>query len=869
VTPVFTKLLLRLVLRGEGSEFVLGDMEEDYRTLLEREGRRAANAWYREQAVASAFAWINRGGEAVMRGLLRDVRYGARALVRSSGYSAAAALTLGLGLGGAVAVIALGRTLSSPLPFPDAHELVAVWETRGGGRRSVAPANYIDWRQASSMFSGLAAHDTRSASMTVDGVASRGGVAVVSGNFFAVLEVDAALGRTFRPELNTAFSGREAVLSHARWTDQFGGDPSVIGKTFQVDEVSYEVVGVAPAGLAFPTPDTDAWLRSPTEAPEIAGFPGDLTVMRDAWYFEVFGRLDDGVALSAATAEMDAISTRLAETFPDTNATAGTDLVSLLEQTVSGFRATLIALALAVALVMIAAMVNVTHLMLARSEARAEEMSVRTALGAGRKTLLRQVATEGGLLGFAGGGVAVVFAYGAVAAGTRWLSSTLPRAHEVSVNASTSVAALLLGTCAGVAVALVAHMAQRRSTRSLNSSGSRTLAGASAQKGLVAMQVAAAIALLAGAGLLGRSLQGLAAVDLGIAADEVVTLRVAVPDARGRAYTERLQEYDRLALAVGSLPGVESVGYGASSPLTVGPRAGVFMLGEERPFDPPDAGWQPVTSTYFDALGMTLLDGRGFETSDREDSPDVGIVNEALVRAAFAGADPIGKQITIGLDGHDRPITIVGVVADTRTRGPAAAPAGVLYRPISQTTRHSATTAFFAVRSSIADGALMSRVRDEIRATAPSLPVYGEALGTDLARPFRAAQATLLGVLAVFAVTALLLGAVGVYGVAAYSVRRRRREIGVRMALGADRTNVVGHVVKSGLLQAAVGVPFGIGLTWALGRALSSVLFAVEPADVRSLAAACVVVLGVATLALLIPAGSAARTDPAAATRGD
>ena len=775
-------------------------------------------------------------------------------------------LTLGLGLGGAAAVGALAESLLRPMPFPEADRLVVASEVRDGRVSSVAPANYLDWRQSASSFTGLAAQDTRSVSLTVDGVATRGDVANVSGNFFEVLGVEAVLGRTFDPSFDSAFPRREAVLSHSTWTDSFGADRRALGHTLQVEDVTYTVVGVAAPGLEFPASGLSAWLRTPTEAPEIAGFPGDLTELRDAWYFQVFGRLADEVDLPAAQAEMSVIGSRLALLHPDTNESSGVALVPLLEETIAGFGSTLLALTIAVGLVLLAAVTNVTHLVFARSAARVGENSVRIALGAGRASLLRQSLAEGLLIGLGGGLLGIALARLGIEAGTATLGPWVPRASELAMRPTTIGLVIVLGALVGMGVTAVTQTRTSLRPAALRSRQPHRRPGF-ARHGLITAQVAAAVALIAGAGLLARSVQQLSAVDLGFADGSVVTLRVALPDARARAYEERLAVYDRLRDAVASVPGVEAVGYGTSSPLSQGIQAGLLFAEQPGDRNPPSVGWQPVTPSFFEALGIPVRRGRSFNSGDRPGSVEVGVVNEALARSVFGGEDPIGRQVTIGLDGHDRPITIVGIVGDTRTRGPALPPAAVLYRPIAQTDRHSATTAFFAANVSSADAIVLAKVRDALRTADASLPVYDEALGTEMARPFRRTQASLLSVLGMFALTAVLLGAVGVYGVTSYAVRQSRHEIGVRIALGATRKDVMRHFVLRGLLRASTGVPVGLGLTLLLGNALGTVLVDVPPADPVILGLGSLLVLGVTAVALFLPARSAAGTDPATVTK--
>ena len=802
-----------------------------------------------------------------MEGTTRDLRQAVRGLVRAPGYTLASMLTLALGLGGAVAVLALGESVLRPLPFPNSDRLVAVSEVYQGHTRSAAPADYLDWRRMSKSFQGLAAYRTRSASLTFGGKAQRVRTAEGSGNLFQVLGVAPALGRTFDPTLDVGFPAREAVLSHALWADALGGDSGAVGRTFRVDDLTYEIVGVMPAGFAFPDPSVQVWLRSPREVPEIRGFPYDLLAARDAWYFDVVGRLADGVALPAAAAEMDAIAARIEELHPDTNAGTGVRLTPLLDETVAGFRPTLLALAVAVLLLLAAACVNVAHLALARSAAREESLAVRVALGATRGALVRHVLAEGWIVGLGGSLAGVALAVAAVRGTVAVFGATLPRAADVAVRPEIVAAALLLGVAVTSVITLLTFRApQADPAGRLRSRGG----GSRTRDGLVVAQVAAAVALAAGSVLVGRSLLNLSHVDPGFGTHDLVTLRVSLPDARLRTYQERLQVYRDLASRLASVRGVTAVAVGSTGPLAMGQSADVFKAGALDERDPPSASWQPVEPGYFSALGIPLLEGRAFTASD-VDGPYVGVVNETLARLRFPGEDPLGRQITIGLDGHDHPITIVGVVGDTRTRGPALAPGAVLFRPMGQTGRQgfSADAVFLAVRAPGSPPSLPATLREVIHQAAPGLPVYAVAWGNDLMQPFLQGSAGILLVIGAFAATTLLLCAVGIYGITAYLVRQRRRDFGIRLAVGADAARVRREVMGRGVGRAALGIPAGFLLTFVLGRALGAALFGVGVTDVPTYLTAGSLVLAVAAAALWSPARAAARTDAASVLRGE
>lgn len=798
------------------------------------------------------------------------LRYATRGLVRTPVFTLATVATLAVGLGGVAAIGTLAQSLLRALPFPEADRLVAVWETRDGEERFVAPANYLDWRRELESFQGrLAAHSVRGASLTVDGVAFRTTVAMVSGNFFEVLGVQPTLGGGFDPGLNTSFPERQVVISHETWVDWFGGDDDVLGQTLLVEDESYEIVGVASKGLSVPDPGLAAWVRSRSEAPEIRFIQGDLSSLRDAWYFQVIGRLADGTTLPAAQSEIGALAARLEAIYPESNEGHSALIRPLLDEMVGDFKPLLASLAAAVLLLLLAAVVNVSHLASGRRAEKAAEAAIHVALGAGRARLVVPVALEGALLGLVGGLGGVLLAGLALDRALPGFTTVVPRAQEVSLNAAGVTAVLALATALGVGISMAAFAAAGGARPSATRLRGGERVGSWRGQWLIAAQTAAAVALLASAGLLGRSLWTLGQVDLGFDAEDIATLRIAQPDAWIRSYDERIAVFEDLRSRVSEIPAIEAVAFSARSPLTMGAQAGLRVVGWDRPDEPGSVSWAPVHPDYFAALGVEILSGRGFNASDAPGSMEVAVINQALARSVFPGDDAVGRTVSIGLDGHDRPLTIVGVVSDTRTRGPASPPGPVLYRPIAQTDGYAAESVLLVARIPSATPADLAGIREAVRAVRPDLPVYAEALGTELAADFHGTQASLLRIVGVFALAALLLGAIGVYGVTAHATRRRRREIGVRMALGATRERILSQVVGSGLIRVAWGVPVGVLASTAVGQGLRSALVGVTPLDPIVLGGVCLIVFVVSAGALFLPARNAASTDPTVATRAE
>jgi len=859
--PRLSRLLLHLFVRGDDAEFILGDLQEDFAQLARTDGPRVARAWYRSQVLSTIGARLRRRPVS-LTAWIREGRLALRSIRREPGYVLTTVATLAIGIGGAVLVGGLATTVIRPLPFPEPDELFAVWETRDGEQRWVSPANYLDWRRSSRAFEGLAAHDTRSASITVGGSASRESVAVVSGNYFSVLGIGPVTGRGFDPALDVAFATREAVLSHEGRTRSFGVGDEVLGQTILVEDLTYVVVGVMPPAFSHPESGLYAWLRSPTEAPEIRGFPGDVTTMRDAWYFRVVGRLAPGISPEVARAEMDAVAARLAQEYPETNESAGVNIVPLLDQTTAGFGSVLLALGLAVVLLLVAATFNVLHLTLARAEARRSAMAVRIAIGASARDLRRGLLVEGWLLGALGGLFAILGAGLGLDLVTRRLGDAIPRASELGLTPGLSAAGLSLALVVASFIKLVAWIRTRPGSDLRSRLTTRSDGGL-----LVSVQVAVSIAVLSGTAVLASSIADLGRVDLGFSTDNVSTMRIAIPDAPARSYAERLVIYRDALQAVLSDPAVAAAGLGSDAPIAMGLRANVQIVGEAVERDAPDSGWQPIDAGYFGALGMALLQGRSISATDGPQSEDVAVVNETFVRLVLAGRQALGARVTMGLDGHDRPLTIVGVVADTRTRGPAEAPGAVLYRPIDQTTRFSATSIFLVARGSSSAGASPPAIGRIVRAANPELPIYAEASGAELVRPFRATQAMLLVIMAAFGTTALGIGLVGVYAVGMHTVRRQRREIGVRLALGATARRVTREVLTRGMKAAMIGVPPGLLLAAAGSRTIDGLLFGARASGFGAPALVAAAVLAATATALVAPARLAATTDPASMTK--
>jgi len=811
-----------------------------------------------------------------MNTLFQDIRYGIRMLAKSPGFTAVAVITLALGIGANTAIFSVVHAvLLKPLPYKDAGRLVIVWEQnpeRGWHRNIVSAANFLDWRRQNDVFTQMAAIDPQRAfNLTGTGNPEEVWGERTTTNFFTLLGVRPFMGRNFLPEEDKPGGPRVVILSYALWQRRYGGDANLVGKQISLNNESYRVVGVMPSGFYFP-PFWREW------AGEL-WVPGlDLSnPVRTAHEYIAVARLKPGVSLAKAQAEMDTIAQRIVQQAPDDKGW-GVDLVGSREQAVGEIRRPLLVLFGAVGFVLLIACANVANLMLARSAGRDREIAVRTALGAGRGRLVRQFLTESVLLAFLGGTLGLVVApwiirvlaavSGSSALGL-WGSADLA---DVRVNAGvlafTLTVSLATGILAGLAPALSASTHNlNRSLKEGGRSGSEGVHHHRLRSLLVVSEFALALILLAGAGLMIRTLILLSRVDLGFNPRNVLTMRITLLGPRYQEQRAQAEFFTRLLERVKELPGVQWAT--VSRGLPVEGWDGWGFVTEDNPSPPPnetpDANYQVVAPDYFRAMGIPLLVGRFFTEHDTQQSLPVVIVNEELARKQWPGRDPIGRRLRVNEPGKPW-LTVAGVVGNVKTEWPDQEPRGEFYLPYTQypwdlAPRH------FIVRTAMNPTTVAAAIQREVAALDKDQPVsdvrtlesvVGEAVG-----PQRFAMI----LLAAFAALALALASVGIYGVMAYSVSQRTHEIGIRMALGANRSNVLGMVFGQALGLALAGA--GVGLAGALGltRLLSSLLYGVRPSDPLTLALVTLALVGVSAFASYIPARRATMVDPIEALR--
>jgi predicted permease len=802
--------------------------------------------------------------------LRQDARFAFRQLRRNPGFTLIALVTLALGIGANTAIFSVVRgVLLRELPYQSPDRLIRVFSRFEEGATSVSPMDFTDWQRQATTFSALGASTDGTINLAGSGNAERYTQAHVTANMFQILGVRVRLGRTFAPGEDARGAPRVVILSEGLWRSRFGADPAIIGKSVTLDGFPTEIVGVAPAAMRYPYP-VDMWLTMRFSEKDVTD------ANRGSRWLAVIGRLAPGATLARAQAEMNAIAVRLAERDPNHNAGYSTYLVALRDQMVGPVRPALIVLLAAVGLVMLIACANVASLMLGRTAARESEIAVRTALGAGRGRLVRQLLTESSCLALVGGVLGLALAVW----GTRVLlalaPTDIPRLYDVRID--TSVLAFTVGTTVLAALifgsipALHASAAETALQLRTGDRGSRTKPGsARARSALVVAEIMLALMLLAGAGLLIKSFSKLRDVNPGFDATHVSTFTVALPSVRYETIAQQRAFATTLLDQVHRISGVDSAAITFGLPLS-----GLsFQLSFDvagRPAPPPNAEPRAqvriVSPAYFATIGIPLVRGRSFTAVDREGSPRTLVISQETARRYFPGEDPIGKRIRFGWnrDGDHLGGEIVGVVGDVRQRGLDADVTPHVYAawdqwPVEEVTVVMRTRGDPAVPLKAAQRVVMAIDRD--------IPVYDAfTLESMVSRALGQPRFYVL-LLSVFASLALVLAVVGIYGVIAYTVQQRTREIGIRIALGASRERVVSMVVRRGLILAAVGVALGTAGAWAMARVLQSLLFGVSARDPMTFAAVAALLGAVALLASWLPARRAARVDPLVAMRAE
>jgi len=789
--------------------------------------------------------------------LWQDLRYAVRMLRKNPGFTMVAVLTLALGIGATTAIFSVVyAVLLRPLPFKDPGRLVMVWETwdkRGEDRVVVAPANYADWKDQSKTLERMTAIWWFGSTITINGEPTDIRSVRVSSDFFEALGVWPARGRAFSAEEQTHDGFRVAILSDSLWR-KLGGDPALVGKTVQLDRKPYTVIGIMPPGFNFPSED-DAWFP----------LPNDTVVgqRRGDHFLRVIGKLKAGSSIASAQREMDTIAARLRQAYPKENGSIGlgANVISLQEQTVGEARRALLMLLAAVGCLLLIACANTANLMLARVAARQREFALRLALGAGRWRVIRYVLAESTLLAAAGAGLGVAWAYLGVRAFVAFDPVKLPRIQEVAVNPGMLLFTLLVAVSTGVLCGLAPGLWSSRpdlnkslkdASENLSGRPSPTLA----RSALAVIQITLSMVLLTGGGLLLRSFIERVSVPLGFQPDGV--LAVELPWSIN-------SQIDGLLERLRALPGVESAGAAASFPYG-GPNTSAPIEIEGRPLtaaaEELDAGMTPVTPDYLRAVGMTLRAGRFIAASDTATAPRVAVINEALAHRYFPGQDPIGKQFRFWGNPW---YTVVGIAGNVKGFGVDGEPMPNVY--LSRLQADWGNPVYVMIRTAVPPASIARVVREEIRSWNKSVVIGTLTPIQDLLAESVTVPHFYMVLVLAFGALALTLAAVGLYGLLNYSVARRTHEIGVRMALGAERGDVLEMILRQGFTLILTGVGLGLAAAWASVRAIESMLFRVHPRDAATFGSACLVLIIVGLLACYLPARRATKVDPMVALR--
>ena len=810
----------------------------------------------------------------------QDIKHSLRGLLRKPGFTATVVLTLAIGIGGTTAIFgAVNAVLLRPLPYPGPDELVRVYKTllkqpdRIGGTTS--PPDFTDWRRDNSSFTELAAYDSDSFALTGTGAAEQVPAGEVTGGFFAVLGTQPLLGRTIDTGDDPMGSRDVVVLSHAIWARRFGANPGIIGQQVVLDGVSREVIGVMPPGFQFPL-RAEIWLPFRFSA-------RDLETQRGAHYIEVVGRLKPDVTIERAREDMRTIAAKLAREFPRTNRDNSASVHPLRESMVSNVRQSLFVLLGAVGLVLLIVCVNIASLVLIRAIGRGRELAVRVAIGAGRATLVRSLLVESVLLGVLGGAAGLVLAYWATAAiaaldpsvGVPLLNQTRLDVRVVGFAMTVAlIASIVFGTMPAWQATSIGEVVTR-----IREEGGSTTSDPKRQRmrsALIVAETTLAVVLLVGAGLLARSFDRLLSVDLGFSAEAVQTFGVALPTAKYRQPSQRQQFVETLLERTATNPNVESAGAISGLPLSnarfgisTSTRDGVTLSDDEQ--DRLTLQVRLVTPDYFKTMGIRVARGRGFTSADRMGGQLVAMVNETAAARVWPDQDAMGHQLEIGtrfgLGGAPAGGTVIGIAGDVRDYGPASPAAPTLYLAHAQWPVDSMTVVAKARNGDPLS--LVQSLRAVVQELDPDVPMFAVRSMNQVSANAVAQPRLYLVLIASFAGTAMLLSVIGLYGVLAYAVGQRTREIGIRLALGAKRGEVLRMVMTQAGRLAIAGVVIGLGAAVIASRALRSQLFQIAPTDTVTYVMVGGGLLVVALLASWIPARRASRIDPLTALRHD
>ncbi|MBX7187887.1 MAG: ABC transporter permease [Vicinamibacteria bacterium] len=835
---------------------------EEMRRIFDR--RRAST----DDPLSRARLWLEALMDVIPNALMahvdilrQDLTFTARTLLRTPGFTLTAIVVAALGIGATTAAFSVtDRVLFRELPFGDSERLVSLYQAEPGySRFEPSPSHYRDWKQMNTVFTDLGASASTSMNLIGDGEPLRVNGSWVTSNLFDILRVAPQVGRLFTPEEDMEGAPGTVILSYGLWVEAFGGAASAVGRTIRLDEQSYTVIGVMPRNFSFPNRATRFW----TPFRFNAGAFED----RDNHYLNIVGRLKPGVSLDGARAGMKAVNARLRLIYPKEN---DLTLALLRDQVPQQARLLLVALFGAALCVLLIACTNLASLLIARSLQRRKELAVRTAIGAGRERLIRQLVTESIVLSLLGGIMGIALAYGATPLLAQLAPANLPLPEMAAIDARILAFAALMTIATGLGFGIVPALALN-GENSLDGLREGARGGVGGRRrlrsALVFAEVAISVVLLASCGLLIRALWKVQSTDPGFATEGLLTARTSLPVGRYSPTAARAQFYEKVLTEIRALPGVKSAAFTSFLPMVM--RGGIWDVkipGRDQNRAEDKVSMRFITPGYFETMGIPLLKGRDFNSFDTRSAPSAVVVSESFAKRYWPDQDPLGRVVNVTFE--DR--IIVGVAADVKVRGLERISEPQAYLGHQQV--NDGWVPFYApkdlaVRVSGDPAALSAAVRDIIRRADPLVPLSDVRTMKNIIEAETASRSAQLAILEAFALIATLLAAIGLQGLISFSVSCRLQEIGVRMVLGASKSHIVRLVIDDGLRLAAAGVVVGIGLAYAAGRSMAALLAGLDPLDAPTFLAAVALSALMAATSSLLPAMRAARVNPTSVMR--
>jgi putative ABC transport system permease protein len=804
-----------------------------------------------------------------MGNLRGDIRYALRSLLKRPGFTLIAVVTLALGIGANTAIFsAINALLLKPLPFPELDRVIAIWDkmpSRGVMHNEVAMANYLDWQAQNKSFEQLAVYAWWTANLSGVDTPERVQGFLVSANFLDAIGVKPIMGRNFYPEENQPGKDAVAIITYSLWQRRFGGDPNILNKTITINSIARTIVGVMPERFNFPKgAEVYAPLRMTPE----------IMKSRDSHSYYVIGRLKPGVSIESAQGDTDNITARLQQQYPQTNTGWGATVFPIVADTVRQYDTALWVMMGAVGFVLLIGCANVANLMLARASGRQREIALRTALGASRWRIVRQLLTESLIVALFGGTLGVLVGFWCIdalrVANPGDAAKFAPGWYQLGINFTVLAFTLALSLFSGIVFGLApALQVSKPNLNEALKEGSRQTSGSShwLRSGLVVFEVAISLVLLVGAGLLARSFLSLLRTNPGFNPDHVLTMNIMLPGAKYKTEPQRAAFYDDLVQRVKAQPGVESAAAVNYIPLGGSNSSDSYLVEgtpEPAPGQENEGRYRVCTPDYFRTMGIPIVQGRGFTEQDKVSAPPVVIVNETLARKHWPSESAVGKRIRFyGPLGEAPWMEIVGVIEDVKHELDLAV-TPEYYLPHAQ---HPSSGMVLVARTTVEPGSLAGALRQQVWAIDKDQPVFDVKTMQEVRSASVALYSFSSLMLAIFAGVALLLASIGIYGVMAFAVTQRTQEIGIRMALGARAADVLKLVVKHGMKLALLGTVLGLLGSWAVTRFINKLLVGVQPTDLLTFSVVSAFLLAAAFVACYLPARRATKVDPLEALR--